>query len=132
MFHYLQFVLSVLQILRWSCCPSLFSSIKLYRSNIFLHRSNLIQRTCSKFKFIHTLYSLISPSLNQNSLILQVRRLRIQQRIKSAELGIIDEEQENELPNFPSFLPFLPPLVSFLELLSYESSQFFCIYNKSR
>lgn len=42
----------------------------------------------------------------------QVRRLRIQQRIKSAELGI-KEEQENELPNFPSFIPFLPPLVSF-------------------
>ncbi|KAL2249012.1 protein ORANGE-GREEN, chloroplastic [Sesamum indicum] len=42
----------------------------------------------------------------------EVRRLRIQQRIKSAELGIINEEQENELPNFPSFIPFLPPLNS--------------------
>ncbi|XP_057970502.1 protein ORANGE, chloroplastic-like [Malania oleifera] len=40
----------------------------------------------------------------------EVRRLRIQQRIKSAELGIFKEEQENELPNFPSFIPFLPPL----------------------
>eukprot|EP00262_Sarcandra_glabra_P016112 TRINITY_DN5126_c0_g1_i2.p1 TRINITY_DN5126_c0_g1~~TRINITY_DN5126_c0_g1_i2.p1 ORF type:complete len:314 (+),score=42.31 TRINITY_DN5126_c0_g1_i2:148-1089(+) len=40
----------------------------------------------------------------------EVRRLRIQQRIKSAELGIIKEEQENELPDFPSFIPFLPPL----------------------
>ncbi|MBA0609152.1 hypothetical protein Godav_021262, partial [Gossypium davidsonii] len=40
----------------------------------------------------------------------QVRRLRIQQRIKSAELGILKEEREIELPNFPSFIPFLPPL----------------------
>lgn len=40
----------------------------------------------------------------------EVRRLRIQQRIKSAELGIIKEEQETELPDFPSFIPFLPPL----------------------
>ncbi|XP_057522999.1 protein ORANGE-GREEN, chloroplastic isoform X2 [Amaranthus tricolor] len=41
----------------------------------------------------------------------EVRRLRIQQRIKSAELGIIQDEQENELPSFPSFIPFLPPLL---------------------
>lgn len=40
----------------------------------------------------------------------EVRRLRIQQRIKNAELGIFKEEQENELPSFPSFIPFLPPL----------------------
>ncbi|CAA3003748.1 ORANGE, chloroplastic, partial [Olea europaea subsp. europaea] len=37
-------------------------------------------------------------------------RGRIQQRIKSAELHILKEEQENKLPNFPSFIPFLPPL----------------------
>ncbi|KAL2526919.1 Cauliflower OR (Orange) protein-like protein [Abeliophyllum distichum] len=42
----------------------------------------------------------------------EVRRLRIQQRIKSVELGILEEEHENELPNFPSFIPFLPPLTS--------------------
>lgn len=42
----------------------------------------------------------------------EVRRLRIQQRIKSAELGIPEEEQDSELPNFPSFIPFLPPLSS--------------------
>lgn len=42
----------------------------------------------------------------------EVRRLRIQQRIKSAELGILKDEQENELPSFPSFIPFLPPLSS--------------------
>ncbi|XP_034710064.1 protein ORANGE-GREEN, chloroplastic-like [Vitis riparia] len=41
----------------------------------------------------------------------EVRRLRIQQRIKNAELGIL-KEQENELQNFPSFIPFLPPLSS--------------------
>ncbi|XP_008794902.2 protein ORANGE-GREEN, chloroplastic isoform X2 [Phoenix dactylifera] len=40
----------------------------------------------------------------------EVRRLRIQQRIKSAELGILNEERDNELPDFPSFIPFLPPL----------------------
>ena len=38
----------------------------------------------------------------------------MQQRIKNDELGILKDEQENELPNFPSFIPFLPPLVSFL------------------
>ncbi|KAL6580645.1 hypothetical protein OROMI_008669 [Orobanche minor] len=32
--------------------------------------------------------------------------------MKSKELGIINEEQENELPDFPSFIPFLPPLNS--------------------
>ncbi|XP_050384974.1 protein ORANGE-GREEN, chloroplastic [Argentina anserina] len=42
----------------------------------------------------------------------EVRRLRIQQRIKNAELGMSSEEPENELPNFPSFIPFLPPLTS--------------------
>ncbi|KAL4342503.1 hypothetical protein GQ457_08G034740 [Hibiscus cannabinus] len=51
----------------------------------------------------------------RNKIFLQmeeVRRLRIQQRIKSAELGIYEEEQESDLPNFPSFIPFLPPLTS--------------------
>ncbi|KFK27920.1 hypothetical protein AALP_AA8G447300 [Arabis alpina] len=42
----------------------------------------------------------------------EVRRLRIQQRIRNTELGIINEEQEHELPNFPSFIPFLPPLTA--------------------
>ncbi|XP_051123070.1 protein ORANGE-GREEN, chloroplastic-like [Andrographis paniculata] len=49
----------------------------------------------------------------RNKIFLQmeeVRRLRIQQRIKSAELRISKEEQENELPEFPSSIPFLPPL----------------------
>ncbi|KAL7107432.1 hypothetical protein ACP275_06G054100 [Erythranthe tilingii] len=51
----------------------------------------------------------------RNKIFLQmeeVRRLRIQQRIKNTELGIINEVEENELPNFPSFIPFLPPLNS--------------------
>ncbi|XVF49451.1 hypothetical protein PTKIN_Ptkin04bG0013600 [Pterospermum kingtungense] len=51
----------------------------------------------------------------RNKIFLQmeeVRRLRIQQRIKNAELGIRKEEQESELPNFPSFIPFLPPLTA--------------------
>ncbi|KAL5569737.1 hypothetical protein UlMin_026312 [Ulmus minor] len=52
----------------------------------------------------------------------EVRRLRIQQRIKSAELGM-KEEQENELPNFPSFIPFLPPLTS-ANLKQYYASCF--------
>nr|QGP73774.1 hypothetical protein [Sedum alfredii] len=42
----------------------------------------------------------------------EVRRLRIQQRIKSVELGMLKDKEENELPNFPSFIPFLPPLSS--------------------
>ncbi|KAK4351190.1 hypothetical protein RND71_030503 [Anisodus tanguticus] len=53
----------------------------------------------------------------------QVRRLRIQQRIKSAELGILTDVQENELPNFPSFIPFLPPLTS-ANLKQYYASCF--------
>ncbi|CAH1438871.1 unnamed protein product [Lactuca virosa] len=53
----------------------------------------------------------------------EVRRLRIQQRIKSAELGISDEEQDGELPNFPSFIPFLPPLTS-ANLKQYYASCF--------
>ncbi|XP_078438164.1 protein ORANGE, chloroplastic-like [Wolffia australiana] len=40
----------------------------------------------------------------------EVRRLRIQQRLKNAELGIFEEKPENEIPDFPSFIPFLPPL----------------------
>lgn len=40
----------------------------------------------------------------------EIRRLRIQQRIKNVELGISDEESDRELPDFPSFIPFLPPL----------------------
>lgn len=55
-----------------------------------------------------------------------MRRLRIQQRIKNAELGIFNEEQENELPNFPSFIPFLPPLVSFLNYLHHAFN--YCSY----
>ncbi|KAK3033218.1 hypothetical protein RJ639_033098 [Escallonia herrerae] len=53
----------------------------------------------------------------------EVRRLRIQQRIKNAELGIFNEEQENELPDFPSFIPFLPPLTS-ANLKQYYASCF--------
>ncbi|KAH7439305.1 hypothetical protein KP509_04G055100 [Ceratopteris richardii] len=41
----------------------------------------------------------------------EVRRLRIQQKIKSAE-NEAPNEDENEMPNFPSFIPFLPPLAS--------------------
>ncbi|KAL7147624.1 hypothetical protein ABFS83_06G119800 [Erythranthe nasuta] len=53
----------------------------------------------------------------------EVRRLRVQQRIKNAELGIVKEEEENELPNFPSFIPFLPPLNS-TNLKQYYASCF--------
>lgn len=42
----------------------------------------------------------------------EVRRLRIQQRIKDVETGMLKDEEDNELPDFPSFIPFLPPLSS--------------------
>lgn len=42
----------------------------------------------------------------------EVRRLRIQQRIRNTELGIVNDVQDSELPDFPSFIPFLPPLTS--------------------
>ncbi|CAL1390925.1 unnamed protein product [Linum trigynum] len=38
----------------------------------------------------------------------EVRRLRIQQRIKRAEVG----KPETDLPDFPSFIPFLPRLTA--------------------
>ncbi|KAM5551334.1 hypothetical protein ABKV19_026255 [Rosa sericea] len=38
-------------------------------------------------------------------------RLRIQQRIKSAELRMLTEEQENELLNFTPFIPLMSPLL---------------------
>ncbi|KAG8381054.1 hypothetical protein BUALT_Bualt06G0082100 [Buddleja alternifolia] len=62
----------------------------------------------------------------RNKIFLQmeeVRRLRIQQRIKNTELGIINDEQENDLPDFPSFIPFLPPLTS-ANLKQYYASCF--------
>ncbi|CAN0906130.1 Protein ORANGE, chloroplastic [Linum grandiflorum] len=43
----------------------------------------------------------------------ELRRLRIQQRLKkSTEIGQISQDQQEEidLPDFPSFIPFLPPL----------------------
>lgn len=43
-------------------------------------------------------------------LLEEVRRLRIQQRIKSLEESSCEEE--NEMPEFKSFIPFLPPLTS--------------------
>ncbi|MCO5603950.1 hypothetical protein L7F22_058107 [Adiantum nelumboides] len=39
----------------------------------------------------------------------EVRRLRIQQRIKSGE-NEVTNDAENEMPSFPSFIPFLPSL----------------------
>ncbi|KAG6545790.1 hypothetical protein Mapa_012751 [Marchantia paleacea] len=43
----------------------------------------------------------------------EVRRLRIQQKIKSAEQGtVLEEEEEDDVPEFPSSIPFLPPLTS--------------------
>eukprot|EP00249_Psilotum_nudum_P005773 c19198_g1_i1 orf=574-1593(-) len=41
----------------------------------------------------------------------EVRRLRIQQRIKCSEQGLRVED-ESEVPEFSSFIPFLPPLTS--------------------
>ncbi|PRQ49475.1 hypothetical protein RchiOBHm_Chr2g0122341 [Rosa chinensis] len=38
-------------------------------------------------------------------------QLRIQQRIKSAELRMLTEEQENELPNFTPFIQLMSPLL---------------------
>lgn len=41
----------------------------------------------------------------------EVRRLRIQQRLKSGEHEVTSDD-ENEMPNFPSFIPFLPSLTT--------------------
>lgn len=45
----------------------------------------------------------------------EVRRLRIQQRIKSAEQGLDSNDPSNdneEMPEYPSSIPFLPPLTT--------------------
>lgn len=44
----------------------------------------------------------------------EVRRLRIQQRIKQAEQNVADntEHEEEEMPEYPSSIPFLPPLTT--------------------
>lgn len=44
---------------------------------------------------------------------MQVRRLRVQQRIKCRELVQKSGEEENEMPDMPSTIPFLPPMVIF-------------------
>eukprot|EP00250_Pteridium_aquilinum_P012490 c20757_g1_i1 orf=227-1201(+) len=41
----------------------------------------------------------------------EVRRLRIQQRLKAGEHEVTNDD-ENEMPNFPSFIPFLPSLTT--------------------
>eukprot|EP01018_Ginkgo_biloba_P020082 Gb_39394 [translate_table: standard] len=38
----------------------------------------------------------------------EVRRLRVQQRIKSAERSSMNAEEEDEMPDIPSSIPFLP------------------------
>lgn len=43
-------------------------------------------------------------------LLEEVRRLRIQQKLKSLEQS--PDEDESEMPEFKSFIPFLPPLTS--------------------
>lgn len=48
---------------------------------------------------------------------MQVRRLRVQQRIKCRELVQKSGEEENEMPDMPSTIPFLPPMVIFPPLL---------------
>lgn len=54
---------------------------------------------------------------------LQVRRLRIQQKIKSAEQGTaLEEEEEDDVPEFPSSIPFLPPLVRTYGKISWQLS----------
>eukprot|EP00271_Cylindrocystis_brebissonii_P005315 TRINITY_DN17304_c0_g1_i1.p1 TRINITY_DN17304_c0_g1~~TRINITY_DN17304_c0_g1_i1.p1 ORF type:complete len:339 (-),score=26.47 TRINITY_DN17304_c0_g1_i1:751-1767(-) len=54
----------------------------------------------------------ISGRRNRIFLLMEeVRRLRIQQRIKSKELNVADEEVE-EVPEYPSSIPFLPPLTT--------------------
>ncbi|KVI10053.1 hypothetical protein Ccrd_011554 [Cynara cardunculus var. scolymus] len=78
-------------------------NIRSRRNKIFLHMEEVS-------KFLRFFICNIAGILQLRCDL--VRRLRIQQRIKSAELGIPEEEQDGELPNFPSFIPFLPPLSS--------------------
>ena len=51
---------------------------------------------------------------------LQVRRLRIQQRIKAREQNALTMGVEEEMPEYPSSIPFLPPLVSGIPI-TYDS-----------
>jgi len=42
----------------------------------------------------------------------EVRRLRVQQRIKSADMRNVNDEDENEMPDIQSSIPFLPRLTT--------------------
>ncbi|KAJ7527008.1 hypothetical protein O6H91_16G031800 [Diphasiastrum complanatum] len=42
----------------------------------------------------------------------EVRRLRIQQRLKNAEQGLLDETEDEEIPEYPSSIPFFPPITT--------------------
>ena len=52
----------------------------------------------------------VSSNSNICVYIIKVRRLRIQQRIKSAECSG-DSCEDNEMPDIPSTIPFLPHMV---------------------
>ncbi|XP_024518042.1 protein ORANGE, chloroplastic isoform X2 [Selaginella moellendorffii] len=56
----------------------------------------------------------------------EVRRLRIQQRLKGAELGLEEEDEENDLPEYSSLFPFLPPLTYTTLKLYYATCFAFC------
>lgn len=97
-------------------------NIKSRRNKIFL----LMEEVSSNVLIVHIISSvgicllfnlevLLYSKSNSSAVTFwlpQVRRLRVQQRIKS--LSITDEngEQENEMPDIPSSIPFLPHVVS--------------------
>ena len=56
-------------------------------------------------------------------LLLQVRRLRIQHKIKSTEKGIEDVAENEEVPEYTSAIPLLAPMVCLLP--NFESKQIF-------
>jgi hypothetical protein len=52
-----------------------------------------------------------------SSFHLQVRRLRIQHKIKSTEKGIEDVAENEEVPEYTSAIPLLAPMVCFFALV---------------
>jgi hypothetical protein len=66
--------------------------------------------------FLHAWAAILQEGLISEIFLwvfLQVRRLRIQQRIKGQEQGVNITEHDEAMPEYPSSIPFLPPLVWF-------------------
>lgn len=82
-------------------------NIRSRRNKIFLLMEEVGRNPFSS-PVIHAFLSWVPPAYPSSST--QVRRLRVQQRIKSADSDEMGSE-ETEMPDIPSTIPFLPRMV---------------------